>query len=63
MPELYSKVRPEIRLIHETYFVKDPSELRRYVETEFCPANKIRLDELKLRLRLLECTIATIEVI
>lgn len=29
MTELYDKVRPEIRLLHEVYFIKDSAAIRR----------------------------------
>ena len=29
MKELYGRVRPEVRLLHETYFMLDDQELRR----------------------------------
>ena len=31
MPELYAKIRPEVRFAHESFFIQDESEIRRYV--------------------------------
>ena len=29
MPELYARIRPEIRFAHEAFFIQDESEIRR----------------------------------
>ncbi len=29
MPELYGKVRPELRLVHEAYFITQPEQMKR----------------------------------
>jgi len=57
MPELYSKVKPEVQLLHETYFM-DSDELKTYVNKIFCPRTNMGLDQLKEKLRIYESSLA-----
>eukprot|EP01038_Epipyxis_sp_PR26KG_P011188 gene11188-15008_t len=60
MPELYAKVRPEVKAMHETYFMADENVIKSYLQNDFCPRNNISMDQLKERLRIYEATVAAI---
>lgn len=65
MPELYARVKPEVQLLHETFFlIQNPDsteELRRYVNEEFCPRAGITPPQLKERLKIFEATLAAVQ--
>jgi hypothetical protein len=61
MPELYKRVRPEIRFLSEIYFCTTEEELRAYVKP-FCARENISPDQLKERLRIYDATLAAIQV-
>lgn len=61
MPELYSKIRPEIQLMHETFFMEDAEALRDFVTTDFCPRTKMSPELLKERLKIFEASLAGIQ--
>jgi hypothetical protein len=61
MPELYKRVRPEIRFLSEIYFCTTEEELHAYVKP-FCARENISPDQLKERLRIYDATLAAIQV-
>ena len=61
MPELYAKIRPEIKFAHEVYFMNEPAEVQKYALTEFCPREKLSPDQLKERLQVLDASLAAVQ--
>jgi hypothetical protein len=63
MPELYSKIKPEIKILHETYFMEDLSseEIKNFIVKDFGPKNDITIGVLKEKLKILDSTLAAIE--
>ena len=59
-PELYKKVKPEVKIIHETYFINDKNEIKKYIQT-FCLRESITIDRLKESLKLYEASLAGIQ--
>ena len=60
-PELYKKVKPEVKIIHETYFMSDNDEIKRYTIQTFCVREGITVDRLKESLKLYEAALAGIQ--
>lgn len=61
MPGMYARIRPEIRFMHESYFIDSKEDVRTFAEKEFCPSNGISLDQLKEKLRLYEGALAAVQ--
>ena len=61
MPELYAKIRPEIKFAHEVYFMNEPAEVPKYATTVFCPREKLSPDQLKERLQILDASLAAVQ--
>ena len=63
MPELYSKIKPEIKVLHETYFMEDLSsdDIRNFIIKDFGPKNDITINVLKEKLKVLDSSLASIE--
>ena len=57
MPELYAKIRPEIKFANEVYFMNEPAEVQKYATTVFCPREKLSPDQLKERLQILDASL------
>lgn len=61
MPELYARIKPEVKVLYETYFMQDSTAIRDYITNKFCPNNGITLDSLKEKLKILESMVAALE--
>jgi hypothetical protein len=61
MPELYAKIRPEVQLMHETFFMEDTKEINDFVIKDFCPRIKVSPDLLKEKLKIYEASLAAIQ--
>jgi len=60
-PELYQKIKPEVKIIHETYFMSDDDEIKRYTTQTFCVREGITVDRLRESLKLYEAALAGIQ--
>lgn len=65
MPDLYGKIHPEVKLLHETYTLmgdEEYSKVKQYIEQVFCPREGVSVDELKVLLKLFDANLAAIQV-
>lgn len=61
MPELYAKIRPEVKFINEVFFMREAGEMQKFAVEVFCPREKISPDQLKERLQILDASLAAIQ--
>lgn len=61
MPAIYKKVRPEIKALHETFFIQTAEEKKRYTIEILCPRENISPDQLKESLRIFDASIAAVQ--
>lgn len=61
MPRFFRMIRPEVRALHETYFMKDSGEMKKYILQTFCPANKVSPELIRENLKVLDACLASIE--
>mmetsp|Transcript_15263 Transcript_15263/g.20914 ORF Transcript_15263/g.20914 Transcript_15263/m.20914 type:complete len:691 (+) Transcript_15263:1-2073(+) len=61
MPQLYSRVRPEVQLVHETFFMSEPQQIQDFFTGEFCPRVGLSPSEVKLRLKMYIASLAAIQ--
>jgi hypothetical protein len=60
MPGVYKKVRPEVKALHETFFMTD-LEKRSYIVSVLCPREGISPDQLKENLRIFDASLAAVQ--
>jgi len=60
MPELLARVRPEVRLLHEVYFMTT-EDCVEYVQKVFCPKTGLSPDQVREKLRIYEASLAAVQ--
>lgn len=61
MPEFYSKIKAEVKVIHETYFLTEEEDIKNYILKEFCPRVRISVEDLKEKLKILDASLAAVQ--
>ena len=61
-PQLYQKINPEIKFIYEIYDLNEKEEIILYANEIFCVNNNITINELKNKIKILDATVASIQV-
>lgn len=61
MPELYAKIRPEVQLMHETFFMDDSAEIKNFFLKDFCARVGMTPEQVKDRLKIYEASLAAIQ--